>query len=141
MWKILLAYMLALALTGWIPTLFTALFDPVISLAEKKKIVAPIFTALEGSVSMFIAVLIFFWICEKLQIQPSYLMFLLPVLFKSVNNIKRVRRARIVDAETSQSTYLDPGISSVTSMMYGYLIGDMAGLMIALSAHEKLPFY
>jgi hypothetical protein len=91
---------------------------------------------------MFLAALLFFWICGKLQVQPVYVMFVLPVFAMLSNDRSRIKNAKTGHAQRSlRSLPDDYDPNAVVRMEYGYLIGDIIGLAGALLMRGKMPLY
>jgi hypothetical protein len=100
MFKTILAYILAFIFLGWISGLISALFLPVMLMTARNK-VAPLFSACVSAISMFLATLLFFWVCGKLQVYPVYAMFALPVFAMLSNDRNRINNAKLGRAQRS----------------------------------------
>jgi hypothetical protein len=141
MFKTMLAYVLAFIFLGWISGLISALLLPVILMTARNK-VAPLFSACVSAISMFLAALLFFWVCGKLQVQPVYAMFVLPVFAMLSNDRNRINNAKLGRAQHSlRSMPDDYDPNAVVKMEYSYLIGDMLGLISALLMREQIALY
>jgi hypothetical protein len=141
MFKIILAYILAFIFLGWVSGLIDALFLPVMIMTSRNK-VAPLLSSCLSAISMFLAALLFFWICGKLQVQPVYAMFVLPVLAMLSNDRNRIKNAELGRAQRSLRSMPDEyDPNAVVRMEYGYLIGDIIGLIGALLVRGQLSLY
>lgn len=102
-------------------------------------------TFLESSVSMFLSLWIFIWSCKKIEVQPTFLMFVLPYFAVMRNDCKRLDRALSLRNELglqiTEDGY-DPTLQ--IKMEYGYLAGDATVwffyvLYLVKSVH--MPFF
>lgn len=90
----------------------------------------------------FISLLLFVWFCELIDIQPTYLMFLLPYFLMLSNDYKRIENTKNGKTRTEQwlNDFNEPyNYRLQIKMEYGYLIGDLFGITIFLLLTNKLP--
>lgn len=141
MLKTILAYILALLSMSLLSSLISLVFMPLMLIGRAVKVLAPVKTFLSSAVCMFLALTIFVWVCGKIEVQPTYLMFVLPYLAVVRNNFKRIDNAEKgrTTVEQMASEDYDPNLQ--VKMEYGYLIGDVAGWLVFLLILGRLPIY
>lgn len=139
MFKVILAYILALLsmslLAGFLHWFMIPLFHIRVRAAE------PIITFVFGAVPMFIALIIFFWVCGKIEVQPTYSMFLLPFILVMMNCFQRIdaaKKGRTISALMLRGDY---DAKFAVKIEYGYLVGNLFGIGLFFLLLNRLPLY
>lgn len=141
MLKTILAYILALLSMSLLSSLISLVFMPLMLIGRAVKMLAPIKTFLSSAVSMFLALTVFVWVCDKIEVQPTYLMFILPYFAVVRNNFKRINNAEKGRTNVEQMAGEDYDPHLQVKMEYGYLIGDVSGWLAFLLILGRLPIY
>jgi hypothetical protein len=137
----IIGYILAWLSMSLLSSLLSLIFFPLMFIGRRIKALAAVMTFFSSAVSMFVALLIFVWICGKTEIQPTYLMFFLPYLAVVSNNFRRIDRAKKSKPTVEEIAGEDYEPSLQLRMEYGYLIGDISGWLLFLLSLSRLPLY
>jgi hypothetical protein len=138
--KTILAYIIAWIAIVLLPGLLGVVFLPLTLIGGWVKGLAPAVTLLTSAGPMLIAASAFIWLCGRMQIQPTYLMFLLPYLAVMRNNFKRIDSAKRGNTNVARMAGSDYDSALQVRMEYGYLVGDIVGLLLPLLMISRLPF-
>ena len=139
------AYILAILVMLLAASVLGAIIQlPLVPLVRKRKSLAPASTFLSSAISMVVALLAFAWICGQMDVQPTLLMFLLPFFGVVSNDFDRIKRARM-GATPVRAMLAKHGdgydAAFQVKMEYGYLIGDVLGVLLTLLVLRPLPLY
>ena len=142
--KIIVGFISSLIAMSILASIIGLLVMPLSFIGRKVKMLAPVVTFLTSISSMFVALIIFIWFCGKIEVQPTYLMFLLPYLAVMSNNFKRINMAKEGKSRPKRMTdklgaTFDQKLQ--IRMEYGYLIGDLFGVCLFLLSLNRLPLY
>jgi hypothetical protein len=137
----ILGYILAWLSMSLLSSLISLVFLPLMFIGRRIKALAPVMTFLSSALSMFVALLIFIWLCGRIEIQPTYLMFFLPYLAVVTNNFRRIDRAKKSRPTVEESAGEDYDPRLQVKMEYGYLLGDVSGWILFLLSLSRLPLY
>lgn len=140
MLKTILAYILAFIAAAFLSRMLGLLLFPLALIGRKVKALAPVATFLTSAGAMFIVIILFIWLCGKMQVQPTYLMFLLPYLAVLRGGFKRIDAAKKGNTTVERMAGDDYNAALQVRMEYGYLIGDVVGLFLPLFVLNRLPF-
>jgi hypothetical protein len=141
MLKIIFAYILAWLSMSLLSSLISMAFLPLTLLGRRIKAAAPVITFVTSYASMFLALLIFVWVCVKIEVQPTYLMFVIPYFAVVSNNFKRVDNARKSNTIIAQAVGEDYDPKLQVKMEYGYMAGDVLGWLTFLLSQGRMPLY
>ena len=141
MLKAILAYVLAALSMSLLTSVIGLALTPLVLVARRVKVIAPAATFLISTISMILALTVFVWVCGKIEIELTYLMFVLPYFLVVMNGWKRIAKAKKgrTIVETVAGEDYDPGLQ--IRMEYGYLVGDTVGWLAFLLYNGSLSIY
>lgn len=140
----ILAYVLSfVAMVLLASTIGSLVLLPFTPIVRRFNFLATLCFFLSSAVGMIAALAAFAWVCSLMDVQPTMLMVLLPFVGVLKNDLDRIRQARrgATPVRTSleiEGENYDSGLQ--VKMEYGYLYGDIAGVLLMILALRPLPF-
>jgi hypothetical protein len=142
--KSLLAYILSLLSFILLAPIISFALYPLVIIGNKFRSLARVVTFSTSLVSVFSSLYIFVWVCEKMSITPTLLMFLIPLALVLVNDFRRIAWAR-TGSTPVRTALIEQGDSYDTDLQvkmgYGYLFGDIFGVVYIIFVEGPFPWY
>ena len=140
MFLTILGYVLAFVAIAVVAPLLGIIVFSLTSILPKSRALAPALMATTSGMSSAAAILTFVWVASIFDIQLAILMFLIPLALSIRNDIDRIRRASTGATPVRLAVGENYDAAFQVKMEYGYLAGDVAGVVVPLLFLGPLPF-
>jgi hypothetical protein len=139
MWLTILGFVLGFLAIAVVAPLLGLVFAPLIPPVRKLRVVAPLFTGLTSAASAAGALLLFVWIAGLIGVHLSYAMFFIPFVLAMRNDFTRINRAKRGTTPVALALGEDYDAGFQARMEYGYLVGDVIGILVPVLLLGPLP--
>lgn len=140
MWLTIAGFVLGLLAIAVVVPLLGLAFFPLIPLVRRCRVVAPLFMAVTSAATVAGALLLFVWIAGLIGVNLSYAMFFIPFALLMRNGFTRIDRAKRGTTPVALALGEDYDAGFQVRMEYGYLVGDVIGILVPVLLLGPLPF-